>query len=135
MIKFIALFFFLISSIAIAGDKEPEEMYMANDAGGFVILTITECKFPQAVKQGYRYRVYATEDKKDTVHEGCWDSPSTAEAPRAPGVTIVPLVNTWWIEGGAQYTYEQQQFGPEKKIYSQEDNEGSTVVVAPSGAI
>lgn len=100
-----------MSTIVLADDKLPDEMYMANDTNGIITLTITECKLPEAIKQGYEYRAYATDGDKDVTHEGCWVSPSTKDAPRASNIRIIPLVNTWWEDGG-RYTYEQQQFKP-----------------------
>lgn len=105
----------LLSSSVFAEDL-PKELYMPNDADGFVVLTVEPCKFPQADKLGYHYRAYATEvNGAITIqHEGCWDSPDTKDAPRIKGVRIIPLVNTWW-EGGDIATFQQSQFGPEKK--------------------
>ena len=93
----------------------PKEMYMPNDADGFVVLTVEPCQFPSADKQGFHYRAYATEVSGAVTnqHEGCWNSPDVKDAPQMPGVKIIPLVNTWW--NGDVVTYQQSQFGPEKK--------------------
>jgi hypothetical protein len=90
-----------------------EERYMPNEADGFVVLTNEVCKDATALKQGYKWRAYATESSELALHEGCWDSPSTAGAPKLKDVTIIPLVNLWF--DGDRATYPQSMFGPEKK--------------------
>ena len=116
----IAILALLVSLSAAA--EEPKEMYMPNEAGGFVTLTTEVCGYTEAVKQGYEYRAYATEDAEGkVVHEGCWISPSTEGAPRAEGVRIIPVVNTWWVEGG-QATFLASQFGPERKRWTDKSN-------------
>jgi hypothetical protein len=104
---------------AVAADL-PKEMYMPNDAGGFVVLTVEACRFKQVAKD-YPYRAYAVN------HEGCWDSPDTSDvptqimsksegAPEAPTIRVISMVNTWWEEGG-KATFMQRNFSPEKKRY------------------
>ena len=81
----------------------------------YVVLTLEECKIPDAKAKGFDSRAYATESdsEKPAVHEGCWNSPDTAQAPRAQGVKIIPLVNLWF-EGEIVF-FPQNMFGPEKK--------------------
>lgn len=114
----IAILALLISMSATA--EEPKEMYMPNEAGGFVTLTTEVCGYTEAVKQGFKYRAYATEDAEGKiVHEGCWISPSTEGAPHAEGVRIIPVVNTWWVEGG-QATFLVPNFGPERRRWDEQ---------------
>ena len=113
----IAMLALLVSLSAVA--EEPKEMYMPNESGGFVVLTQEGCNYTEALRQGYEYRAYATEDADgQIVHEGCWISPSLADAPKNPGIKIIPVVNTWWAEGG-QVTFLAPQFGPEKKRWEE----------------
>lgn len=108
----IAILALLVSFSAFA--EEPKEMYMPNESGGFVTLTLEPCLY-DSVKKEYPYRAYATEDAEgQVVHEGCWVSPSIAEAPNNPGIKIIPVVNTWWVDGG-QVTFLVPQFSPERK--------------------
>lgn len=104
----------------------PKEMYMPNDAGGFVVLTLEPCAFEQASKE-YPYKAYATESSDIVHHEGCWNSPDTSDvptqimsksegAPEAPTIRVIQMVNTWWVEGG-RATFLQTNFSPEKKRY------------------
>ena len=110
---------------AVAADL-PKEMYMPNDAGGFVVLTLEPCAFEQASKE-YPYKAYATESSDVVYHEGCWSSPDTSDvptqimsksegAPEAPTLHVIQMVNTWWKEG-ARATFLQSHFTPEKKRY------------------
>lgn len=106
----IAVLALLVSLSASA--EEVKEMYMPNESGGFVTLTLEPCLY-DSVKKDYPNRAYATEDAAgEIIHEGCWISPSTAEAPK--DMKIIPVVNTWWAEGG-QVTFLAPQFGPERK--------------------
>ena len=110
---------------AVAADL-PKEMYMPNDAGGFVVLTLEPCAFEQASKE-YPYKAYAKESSDAVYHEGCWSSPDTSDvptqimsksegAPEAPTIQVIQMVNTWWKEGG-KATFMQRNFSPEKKRY------------------
>ena len=102
----------------------PKEMYMPNDAGGFVVLTTQPCQVEKMAEE-YPYRAYATESSELVNHEGCWHSPDISEVPTqlmsksegagpAPTIRVIPLVNTWWVEGG-RATFLQTNFSPEKK--------------------
>lgn len=110
---------------AVAAEP-PKEMYMPNDAGGFVVLTSQPCQIEKMAEE-YPYRAYATESSDVVNHEGCWNSPDTSEVPAqlmsksegagpAPTIRVIPLVNTWWVEGG-RATFLQTNFSPEKKRY------------------
>jgi hypothetical protein len=104
-----ALFY---TQLAAAQDL-PKELYMPNEAGGFVVITTDACPNADAVKKGYKFRAYATESSDAVRHDGCWDSPSTAGAPKMEGVRIIALVNLWF--NGDTATVPQTMFGPEKK--------------------
>jgi hypothetical protein len=114
MLRQLAAVFLLFSNLALAQDL-PKELYMPNESGGFIVLTTDACPNKDAVKLGYNYRAYATESdsEKPATHEGCWDSPSIADAPKLQGVKIIPLVNLWF--DGDMVTFPQTMFGPEKK--------------------
>ena len=116
MLKQLAALTLLFSIDLSAADySKSKELYMPNEAGGYIVLTLEDCKFPEAVKQGFDHRAYATESdsEKPATHEGCWDSPSTADAPKLQGIKIIPLVNLWF--DGDTATFPQTMFGPEKK--------------------
>jgi len=114
MLRQLAVLFLLSSNLALAQDL-PKELYMPNESGGYIVLTTDACPNAGAVKLGYNHRAYATETEGDqpATHEGCWDSPSVADAPKMEGVRIIPLVNLWF--DGDLITFPQTMFGPEKK--------------------
>lgn len=123
ILAIIALIFCVGYSIAQA-EELPTEMYMANSAGGYVVLTTEPCAFEKQAKE-YPYRAYATESSDLAKHEGCWVSPNTDEvptelfstsegAPEAPKLHVIPMVVTWWEEGGYA-SFLQSHFSPEKK--------------------
>jgi hypothetical protein len=126
------LFVTLLGFALISSAEElPNEMYMANDAGGFVVLTTEPCTFKKQAKE-YPYRAYATESSEIVLHEGCWTSPDTSEvpntimstsegAPEAPTLHIIHVVNTWWKEGG-YVTFLQSRFTPEKRGFLSNGN-------------
>ena len=130
MLKQLAVVTLLFSTSLLAADlSKSKELYMPNESGGYIVLTLEDCKFPDAKKQGFDYRAYATESdsERPATHEGCWDSPSTAEAPRVQGVKIIPLVNLWF--DGDTVTFPQTMFGPEKRRW---DIIAPTVEVKPN---
>jgi hypothetical protein len=105
----VAMFF----TLKATAQDLPKEMYMPNEAGGFIVLTTEPCAYPAADKLGYKFRAYATEDSELARHEGCWDSPDTSKAPKTPDIKIISLVNLWF--DGDMATFPQYLFGPEKK--------------------
>lgn len=110
----LAVILLLLSNFALA-ETPPKELYMPNESGGYIVLTIDACADAVAAKKGYNYRAYATESdsEKPATHEGCWDSPSIADAPKMEGVRIIPLVNLWF--DGDTVTFPQTLFTSEKR--------------------
>ena len=116
MLKQLAVVTLLFSTSLLAADySKSKELYMPNESGGYVVLTTEECNLADAKAMGFDSRAYATESDSEqpVIHEGCWNSPDTTAAPRAPGVTIIPLVNLWF--DGDIVFYPQNLFGPERK--------------------
>ena len=114
--KQLAVLLLLFSADLLAADySKSKELYMPNESGGYVILTTDECNIPEAKAMGFDSRAYATETDtaQPVTHEGCWNSPDTAAAPKVPGVRIIPLVNLWF--DGDIVFYPQNMFGPEKR--------------------
>ena len=90
------------------------ELYLPNQAGGDMVLSKEECKFPQAIKIGFTNRSYATEGD-GTVHEGCWLAPEidpVALEDLPPGMVIIPIVNLWY--DNIVTPFKQDQFTPFK---------------------
>jgi hypothetical protein len=121
MIKHIIFSTLFFTTLASA--EMPTEMYMPTEAGGFITLTLEGCQFHQAVNLGLLHRATSSESN-GVLHEGCWDSPSIAEAPKHPGIRIIPVVNTWWEEDQQITTFRTNQFSPEKKRWDEKPIKG-----------
>ena len=113
MKRYLAVVAVLLSLPATAEDYSNfKELYMKNESGGVVVLTLEPCQFPDAVKRGFIDRSYATEGN-GTKHEGCWVSPEIKpeELPAVDkDIKIIPLVNLWY--DGEVIAYPQYLFGP-----------------------
>lgn len=117
--KQIAVILLLFSANLSAQDySTSKELYMPNESGGYVVLTVEKCQIPEARAKGFDNRAYATESDTENpiTHEGCWFAPDTGAAPKAPGVKIIPLVNLWF--DGDIVFYPQNLFGPERKRWN-----------------
>ena len=128
MLRQLAVILLLLSNFALA-ETPPKELYMPNESGGYIVLTIDACPNADVAKKGYKYRTYATESdgENPVTHEGCWHSPSLADAPKMEGVRIIPLVNIWF--DGDTVTFPQTLFGPEKRRW---DNKLPESTVKPN---
>tara|TARA_B100000780_G_scaffold193279_1_gene136245 strand:- start:501 stop:860 length:360 start_codon:yes stop_codon:yes gene_type:complete len=69
-----------------------ERVYMANQAGGHIILTQEECKLTK-YSDRYKNRAYATTSELGIEYEACYDVPSIEGAPDIPGFRTFPIVN------------------------------------------
>lgn len=109
----IALLALLVSLSAQAEDYSAhKELYMKNESGGVVALTLEPCPIPEAVKAGMIDRAYATEGN-GTKHEGCWISPEIKleELPKVDAhITVIPMVNLWF--DNEVIVYPQSYFKP-----------------------
>jgi len=108
----LALVAALISLPATSADySEHKELFMANQAGGDVVLTLEPCAIEEAKRLGFENRTYATIAGGKIQEEGCWIAPGINDAPNVPGMTIIPLVNVWY--SGLILPFEQNQFSPQ----------------------
>jgi hypothetical protein len=107
----IALLALLISFSAQATEYV-KEIYMPNAAGGYMVLTVEDCSI-ESVKHLFPHRAYATIEGDQIVDEGCWMSPKIDESAAIPGMTIIPIVNTWW--SGEIHHFPQTNFSPVKQ--------------------
>ena len=96
----------LFTTSAFAQDNS--KVCLANDAGGHIVLTHQECKNPKSIDR-FPYHAYATE-ASGTLHEGCFDIPSIADAKQQPGMRIIPVVNFMDSEDGALITFQAEWF-------------------------
>jgi hypothetical protein len=88
MIKSLLVTMVLITTSANADNSK---VCLPNDAGGMIVLTHQECKFSKVIEK-FPFYAYATESD-GTLHEGCFDIPSIADAKQQPGMRIIPVVN------------------------------------------
>lgn len=118
MRKILILVAALISLPAISADySEHKELYMANEAGGDIVLTLEPCAFADAKKLGFENRSYATVAGGIIMEEGCWIAPSIDGAPNVEGMIVIPLVNLWY--GGIILPFPQNLFEPEAHTVAQ----------------
>lgn len=114
MKKFLTVVAVLFSLPVAAEDYSTyKELYMANQAGGVVALTVEPCGIKEALDKKFESRAYATE-ANGTKHEGCWIAPDISDAPNHPGVKIIPIVNVWFE--GVIVPFDQSLFAPITKI-------------------
>ena len=90
-----------------------EKVYMANQAGGHIILTQEECKLTKYYDK-YKYRAYATTSEVGVEYEACYDVPSIEGAPDIPGFRTFPIVN-YIDEDGLILEYRLHGFTAIKK--------------------
>ncbi len=108
----IAALVLLVALSASAQDlSQHKELFMKNEAGGVVALTLEPCQYPEAMSKGFAERAYATEGN-GTKHEGCWMSPEIDpnEIPQSASIRIIPVVNLWF--DGEIVAYPQHYFKP-----------------------
>lgn len=121
MKKLLGLVAVLFSLSATAEDySQHKELYMANEAGGDVVLTLEACAFPAATAKGFTNRSYATVAGGKIMEEGCWFAPSTEGAPQSEHVMIIPIVNVWY--DGLILPFEQRAFGPQQHTMALKDS-------------
>lgn len=112
MKQFLTVVAVLFSFTAAAEEQKFKELYMPNAAGGYMVLTVEDCTIA-AAKTLFPHRAYATVAGDQVVEEGCWMTPDLTGADEIPGMTIVPIVNTWWA--GDVFHFPQTHFTPVKK--------------------
>ena len=111
----------LIPTLCYAAD----ELYMPNEAGGFVTLTKEVCA-NQNIKKTFPYKATATEGN-GTLYEGCWAAPDQKGSGAPQGAS--PIVSLMFEEG-AVYSYKIDLFSYEKKRWD-DSFTAPTVVVTP----
>jgi len=121
MKKFLTVVAVLVSLPVAAEEPKFKELYMPNAAGGFMVLTVEDCKV-EAQKELFPYHAYATVEGDRVVEEGCWMTPDISGAEIIPGMTIIPIVNTWWA--GEIHHFPQTHFTPLKQRWPEPEFKG-----------
>lgn len=113
MLKKLSLVVLLSASTAIA---DQGEIYMANQAGGWLTLTHQECKSEQH-KKTFPWHAYGTESN-GTIHQACYNVPTTPTAKEQEevpqGMIIIPVINLLDLEDGIVHTLRADLFTSEK---------------------
>ena len=99
----------LITTTSFAQD----EIYMENQAGGYLALTHQECKSEQ-VKEVFPYHAYGVDGEGNIVGMACYQIPklpTQAEMTEVPqGMMVIPLVNVIDLQDGEVHTLEASWF-------------------------
>lgn len=99
----------LAAFFTLTAHAEVTEMYMPNDAGGFLVLTDNPCPI-EGVKNEYPYAAYETDDIENSI-DGCWVRPEGAPDKFEPFV-IVRMVEWGSVNIGV---FKQHLFTPIKQ--------------------
>lgn len=91
---------------AQADDDQIDELFLKNQDGGELVITVKDCHNAEWAKLGYENYAYATEGN-GTKHEGCWVRPPLVDAPK----NAFGIVNTIW-EGNYRVEYPDKLFYP-----------------------
>ena len=124
----IATLALLLVSLSALAD-EPTEMYMPNDSGGYIVLTLEDCRVKTS---DYPYRAYATESESGpALHEGCWTRFTDPEYDKF----AESMVSTYWGPG-LMASFRQRLFSPNKVRWTDDKNpmtiRAPEVVVKPN---
>jgi hypothetical protein len=111
--KKLLLTLLLVSTTAFA---EPE-VYMANQAGGYLTLTHEECKVEE-LRDTFPWHAYGVNEVLEVVGMACYQipaPPTQAEMTEVPqGMMIIPVVNLIDLEDGEIYTLQADWFTAER---------------------
>jgi hypothetical protein len=90
-----------------------DEVYMENQAGGYLALTHEECKVPE-LRDTFPYHAYGVDSTQKIVGVACYQIPilptkeEMSEVPQ--GMSIIPLVNIIDLQDGEIHTLEASWF-------------------------
>ena len=107
--KLLAVTSLLITPLSYAQD----EVYMENQAGGYLALTHQECKVEE-LRDVFPYHAYGVDGTGTIVGLACYQIPklpTQEEAKEVPeGMTVIPLVNVIDLKDGEVHTLEASWF-------------------------
>jgi hypothetical protein len=99
----------LATSIAFAQD----EVYMENQAGGYLTLTHQECKVSK-LKDVFPYHAYGVDGEGNVIGQACYQIPklpNQEEMTEVPeGMSVIPVVNVIDLEDGEVHTLQANWF-------------------------
>ena len=90
-----------------------DEVYMENQAGGYLALTHEECKVDE-LKERFPYHAYGVDGTGKIVGLACYQIPklpNQEEMTEVPhGMTVIPVVNVVDLQDGEIHTLEARWF-------------------------
>jgi len=109
MFKKLLLALTLVSLPLLAQD----EVYIENQAGGYLALTHQECKVDK-LKDTFPYHAYGVDGEGNVLGQACYQIPKLpnqeemAEVPE--GMSVIPVVNIIDLEDGEVHTLQANWF-------------------------
>ena len=107
MKKILLLVLFPLTALA------QDEVYMENQAGGYLALTHQECKVDK-LKDTFPYHAYGVDGEGNVLGQACYQIPKLpnqeemSEVPQ--GMSIIPVVNIIDLEDGEVHTLQASWF-------------------------
>lgn len=103
----------LLALFPLTAFAEQDEVYMENQAGGYLALTHEECKVEE-LKETFPFHAYGVDGTGNTVGVACYQIPKLpnqeemAEVPQ--GMQVIPVVNVIDLQDGEIHTLQASWF-------------------------
>jgi len=103
----------LLALFPLTAFAQQDEVYMENQAGGYLALTHDECKV-DGLKEIFPYHAYAVDGENNLIAQACYEMPyfpNQEEMNQVPdGMSIIPIVNVIDLVNGEIHTLEASLF-------------------------
>jgi hypothetical protein len=113
MLKIISVVSTLLLTTISFAQEDKLEVYMANQAGGYLALTHQECKVDK-LKDTFPFHAYGVDDAGNTIGMACYQIPklpNQEEMKEVPeGMSIIPVVNLIDLQDGEIHTLQASWF-------------------------
>ena len=107
--KLLVVTILLTTSLSYAQD----EVYMENQAGGYLALTHQECKVDK-LKDTFPFHAYGVDGEGNILGQACYQIPklpTQAEMTEVPeGMSVIPVVNIIDLQDGEVHTLQASWF-------------------------
>jgi len=103
----------VLALVSISAFAQQDEVYMENQAGGYLALTHEECKV-EKLKEKFPWHAYGVDGTGDIVGQACYQIPKLpnqeemAEVPQ--GMQVIPVVNIIDLQDGEIHTLQASWF-------------------------
>ena len=105
--------FLLLLALVATTTFAQDEVYMENQAGGYLALTHQECKVNK-LKETFPWHAYGIDGTGNIVGEACYQIPklpTQEEMTEVPqGMSIIPVVNIIDLQDGEVHTLQASWF-------------------------